>query len=124
MGTEIIRETFGERDYARFRERLEQCLSDLGELLARPASGSARSRSAPSSRLCLVDGAALPLPRNQAVRDLAADPRITLDSTGQPGAERLAGPAGRRPFTALAGELGCCWPGSTTRSGRSTAGSR
>ena len=39
MGTEIISETFGEHDYARFRERLERCLSDLGELLGRPGFG-------------------------------------------------------------------------------------
>jgi len=29
MGIEITRERFGERDYVRFRERLELCLSDL-----------------------------------------------------------------------------------------------
>jgi hypothetical protein len=40
MGTEITRERFGERDYARFRERLEQCLSDLGRLLGRPGFGT------------------------------------------------------------------------------------
>lgn len=31
MGTEITREEFGERDYSRFKKRLEQCLSDLGQ---------------------------------------------------------------------------------------------
>jgi len=30
MGTEITREKFSERDYARFTERLERCLADLG----------------------------------------------------------------------------------------------
>ena len=49
MGTEIIRETFGEQDYARFRERLERCLSDLGELLARLRALPLRVR-APGAR--------------------------------------------------------------------------
>jgi hypothetical protein len=39
MGTEITREEFDERDYARFRERLEQNLSELGRLLERPGFG-------------------------------------------------------------------------------------
>ena len=79
MGTEIIRETFGEQDYARFRERLERCLADLGELLARPGFGVGPVTIGAELEVCLVDGAGLPLPRNQAVRDLAADPRITLE---------------------------------------------
>ena len=42
MGTDIDQEEFAERDYARFAERLEQCLSELGQLLERPGFGPAR----------------------------------------------------------------------------------
>ena len=107
MGTEIIRETFGEQDYARFRERLERCLSDLGELLARPGFGVGPATIGAELEACLVDDAGRPLPRNQAVRDLAADPRITLE-LNRYNLELNASPVplAGRPFTALAGELG------------------
>ena len=107
MGTEIIRETFSEQDYARFRERLERCLSDLGELLARPGFGVGPVTIGAELEACLVDDAGLPLPRNQAVRDLAADPRITLE-LNRYNLELNASPVplAGRPFTALAGELG------------------
>ena len=107
MGTEIIRETFGEHDDARFRERLERCLSDLGELLGRPGFGVGPVTIGAELEACLVDDAGLPLPRNQAVRDLAADPRITLE-LNRYNLELNASPVplAGRPFTALAGELG------------------
>jgi hypothetical protein len=40
MGTDIDQEHFGERDYARFAERLEECLTVLGQLLNRPGFGA------------------------------------------------------------------------------------
>ena len=110
MGTEIAREKFDERDYARFAERLEQCLADLGRLLARPGFGAGPVTVGAELELFLVDSAGRPLPVNQAVRALAADPRVAvelnrfdLELNSSP--VRLAGP-GSRPFTALAGELG------------------
>ena len=39
MGTGIVKEEFDERDYARFRARLEQHLSEFGRLLERPGFG-------------------------------------------------------------------------------------
>jgi hypothetical protein len=107
VGTEIISETFGEQDYARFRERLERCLSDLGELLARPSFGVGPVTIGAELEACLVDDAGLPLPRNQAVRDLAADPRITLE-LNRYNLELNASPVplAGLPFTVLAGELG------------------
>jgi hypothetical protein len=107
MGTEITREEFDERDYARFRERLEQNLSELRRLLRRPGFGAGPVTIGAELELFLVDRAALPLPLNQVVRASAADPRITvelnrfnleLNSSPVP----LAG----RPFAALASELG------------------
>jgi len=107
MGTEIAGEEFGERDYARFRERLEQCLSDLGELLARPGFGAGPVTIGAELEVCLVDDAVRPLPRNQAVRALAADPRIALELTRY-NLELNASPVPLAgcPFTVLAGELG------------------
>ena len=107
MGTEITREEFGERDYARFRERLEQCLSDLSLLLARPGFGAGPATIGAELELCLIDDEARPLPRNQAVRALAADPRIALE-LNRYNLELNASPVplAGRPFTALAGELG------------------
>ena len=62
MGTEITGERFAERDYARFRERLEQCLSDLEELLRRPGFGTGPVTIGAELELCLVDATASPLP--------------------------------------------------------------
>jgi hypothetical protein len=107
VGTEITKETFDERDYVRFRQQLEQNLSDFGQLLRRPGFGAGPVTVGAELELFLVDDAARPLPRNQEVRTLAADPRISLElnrfnlelnSSPVP----LAG----HPFAALAGELG------------------
>ena len=107
MGTEITREKFSKRDYARFAERLERCLSDLGQLLGRPGFGAGPVTIGAELELFLVDGAARPLPLNQAVRALAADPRVALE-LNRFNLELNCSPAllAGRPFTALAGELG------------------
>ena len=107
MGTEITREKFSERDYVRFAERLERCLSDLGHLLGRPGFGAGPVTIGAELELFLVDGAARPLPLNQAVRALAADPRVALE-LNRFNLELNSSPAllAGRPFTALAGELG------------------
>ena len=107
MGKEITREKFSERDYARFAERLECCLSDLGQLLARPGFGAGPVTIGAELELFLVDGAARPLPLNQAVRTLAADPRVAVE-LNRFDLELNCSPAllAGRPFTALAGELG------------------
>ena len=107
MGTEITREKFSERDYVRFAERLEHCLSDLGQLLGRPGFGAGPVTIGAELELFLVDGAARPLPLNKAVRALAADPRIALELS-RFNLELNSSPAllAGRPFTALADELG------------------
>jgi hypothetical protein len=106
MGTDIDQEDFSERDYARFAERLEECLSALGQLLERPGFGVGPATIGAELELCLVDGAARPLPRNQAIRAAVADPRVSveldrfnLELNATP--VQLAG----RPFAALGGEL-------------------
>lgn len=106
MGTEIDQEEFDDSDYARFAERLEECLSTLRQLLQRPGFGTGPATVGAELELFLVDAAARPLPHNQAVRAAVADPRIAveldrfnleLNSSPVP----LAG----RPFAALGGEL-------------------
>jgi hypothetical protein len=107
MGTSIDRETFDPLDYARFEQRLEQGLSTLAGLLARPGFGVGPVTLGAELELFLVDGAARPLPRNQAVRSAVADPRVKveldrfqLELNATP--TLLAG----RPFDTLGQELG------------------
>jgi gamma-glutamyl:cysteine ligase YbdK (ATP-grasp superfamily) len=106
MGTEVDQERFDERDYLRFAERLEECLGALGQLLERPGFGAGPATVGAELELFLVDGAGRPLPRNQAVRAAAADPRVTLE-LNQFDLELNASPAplAGRPFSALGGEL-------------------
>ena len=106
MGTEINREEFGERDYLRFAERLGECLDALGQLLDRPGFGVGPGTVGAELELFLVDGAGRPLPRNQAVRDAAADPRVTVE-LNQFNLELNASPVplAGHPFAALGGEL-------------------
>jgi len=106
VGTDIDQEDFDDRDYARFAERLEECLSTLGQLLGRPGFGTGPASVGAELELFLVDGAARPLPDNQAIRAAAADPRVSveldrfnLELNATP--VQLAG----RPFAALGGEL-------------------
>ncbi len=106
MGTDIDQEEFGEHDYLRFRERLEQCLSALGQLLERPGFGAGPATIGAELELFLVDGAARPLPHNRAIRAAAADPRVTVE-LNRFNLELNASPAllAGRPFAALGGEL-------------------
>jgi gamma-glutamyl:cysteine ligase YbdK (ATP-grasp superfamily) len=106
MGTDIDQDEFDERDYARFAERLEQCLSTLGQLLERPGFGAGPATVGAELELFLVDGAARPLPHNQAIRAAMADPRVTVE-LDRFNLELNASPAvlAGRPFAALGGEL-------------------
>src|SRR5215471_7822218 len=106
MGTDIDDQEFGEGDYARFAERLEECLSVLGGLLERPGFGAGPATLGAELELFLVDGAGRPLPYNQSIRAAAADPRITVE-LNRCNLELNASPVllAGRPFTALGGEL-------------------
>ena len=106
MGTEIDKEEFDERDYPRFRERLGECLSTLGQLLERPGFGVGPATVGAELELFLIDGAARPLPHNQAIRAAAADPRVTVE-LNRFNLELNTSPAllAGRPFSALGGEL-------------------
>jgi gamma-glutamyl:cysteine ligase YbdK (ATP-grasp superfamily) len=106
MGTDIGQEEFDERDYPRFRERLEECLSALARALDHPGFGSGPATIGAELELFLVDRAGRPLPHNQAVRAATGDPRVTVELNRcnlelNASAALLAG----RPFAALGGEL-------------------
>ena len=106
MGTDIGKEEFDKRDYSRFAERLEECLTVLAQLLNRPGFGTGPATIGAELELFLVDGAGRPLPHNQAIRAAVADPRVTLE-LDRFNLELNASPAvlAGRPFTALGGEL-------------------
>jgi gamma-glutamyl:cysteine ligase YbdK (ATP-grasp superfamily) len=106
MGSGIDQETFDAGDYARFQQRLQQCLATLARLLKQPSFGVGPVTLGAELELFLVDDTARPLPQNQAVRAAAGDPRITveldrfnLELNTTP--TLLAG----RPFAALGEEL-------------------
>jgi hypothetical protein len=106
MGTNIDREAYDEADDARFQQRLEQCLSTLGRLLARPGFGVGPATLGAELELFLVDAMARPLPQNQAVRSAAADPRVNVE-LDRFNLELNASPTllAGRPFAALGEEL-------------------
>ena len=106
MGTEIDQEVFDERDYLRFAERLGECLCVLAQLLERRGFGVGPVTIGAELELFLIDGAGRPLPRNEAVRSAAADPRVTIE-LNQFNLELNASPTPLpgRPFSALGGEL-------------------
>ena len=106
MGTDIDQEDFDDSDYARFAERLEECLSALTRLLDRPGFGAGPATVGAELELFLVDAAARPLPHNQVIRAAVADPRITVE-LDRFNLELNASPVplAGRPFAALGGEL-------------------
>jgi gamma-glutamyl:cysteine ligase YbdK (ATP-grasp superfamily) len=106
VGTDIDQEAFDEDDHSRFAERLEECLATLGQLLDRPGFGAGLATVGAELELFLIDGAARPLPHNQAIRAAVADPRVTVE-LDRFNVELNASPVplAGRPFAALGGEL-------------------
>lgn len=106
MGTDIDQEEFDDRDYPRFRERLEECLSALAHVLERPGFGAGPATIGAELELFLVDSAGRPLPHNQAIRAAAADPRVTVE-LNRCNLELNASPAplAGHPFGTLGDEL-------------------
>jgi hypothetical protein len=106
MGAGVDQEDFDERGRLRFRQRLEECLSALGLLLEQPGFGTGPATVGAELEMFLIDRAARPYPRNQAIRALAADPRVTVE-LNRFNLELNASPVllAGRPFGALGGEL-------------------
>jgi len=106
MGSGIDQETFDASDYARFQQRLTQCLTTLGRLLERPGFGVGPATLGAELELFLVDDTARPLPLNQAVRAATGDPRVNIE-LDRFNLELNATPTllAGHPFTALGEEL-------------------
>src|SRR5215218_10549362 len=106
MGLSIDRERFDPADYRRFERRLDECLLALGRLLGRPGFGVGPTTVGAELELFLVDGQGRALPRNQAVRADAADPRVVLEIDRFNLELNLTpAPLPGRPFAAFASEL-------------------
>jgi len=106
MGTDVAKEEFDQGDYQLFRQRLEECLSVLGQLLDRPDFGTGPATIGAELELFLVGRAGRPLPRNEVIRTAAADPRITFELS-RFNLELNASPTllAGRPFAVLGDEL-------------------
>jgi hypothetical protein len=106
MGTDIGNEEFDECDYSRFAQRLEECLSALGQLLDRPGFGAGPATIGAELELFPTGGAARPLPHSQAIRAAVADPRVNVE-LNRCNLELNASPVplAGRPFAALGSEL-------------------
>ncbi|MDF5752280.1 glutamate--cysteine ligase [Spongiactinospora sp. TRM90649] len=106
MGQEVDRESFSEREFARFGERLEASLAALRELLARPGFGVGPGSVGAELELFLVRPDGGPLPRNEEVRAALGDDRVVLE-LGRFNLEinLTPVPLAGRPFSALDGEI-------------------
>jgi gamma-glutamyl:cysteine ligase YbdK (ATP-grasp superfamily) len=106
MGLRIDRERFAPADYRDFQQRLEECLTALGRLLARPGFGTGPATVGAELELFLVDAQGRALPRNQEVRAETADPRVVLEIDRFNLELNLTpAPLAGRPFAAMASEL-------------------
>ncbi len=79
MGLEIERESFSPEDFHAFEERLEDCLTALQSLLARPGFGLGPRSLGAEVELDLIDVHGSPAPVNAQVLAEARDPRVTLE---------------------------------------------
>ena len=106
MGLTIDRDQFDLQDYRRFERRLDDCLTALERLLARPGFGTGPATVGAELELFLVDDRGRPLPRNQEVRAETADPRVVLEINRFNLELNLTpAPLAGRPFAAMASEL-------------------
>jgi hypothetical protein len=115
MGIEIRSETFAERDYTLFADRLRQSIEVLTELVERPGFGVGPSSIGAELELDLVDDAGHPAPVNRAVLAEVLDGRVTVE-VDQFNIEINSRPTplAGSPFTRLDHELGAAL--SVTRS--------
>lgn len=79
MGIEINKTEFVARDYDKFKQRLNENLEVLQELLASPNFGAGPSSLGAELEMYIVDAAGNPLYENQAIIDEAADPQLTVE---------------------------------------------
>ncbi len=106
MGKDIVKATFDESEYRLFRERLEESLALLGEVIRQPGFGVGPVTIGAELELSLVNGEGRPLPYSEAIRADIGDSRITLE-LNRFNLELNASPVplAGRPFAALGNEL-------------------
>jgi gamma-glutamyl:cysteine ligase YbdK (ATP-grasp superfamily) len=106
MGEKVHKERFSEAEYLRFGERLEESLTALRELLARPGFGVGPPSLGAELELFLMTPDGHPLKRNKAVREAVGDDRVILElGTYNIEVNLTPLPLAGRPFGALAGEF-------------------
>lgn len=106
MGLEIDRDQFEPADYARFDERLADCLGVLEQLLDQDGFGEGSATIGAELEVALIDGRARPLPLNVEVLEGTLDPRMTVEiDRFNLECNLRYGPLAGRPFTALRLEL-------------------
>ncbi|MFF8555658.1 glutamate--cysteine ligase [Streptomyces sp. NPDC015501] len=105
MGREVGRVTFTEQDYARFRARLTECLSSLGEAVTDPGFGTAPPTLGAELEFSLIEPDGRPAPVNATVREATRDDSLTLEVAHfNLEANLTPVPARGSPFTALAAQ--------------------
>ena len=106
MGQSIERTTFTDEDRRRFRERLDESLGVLEELLSRPGFGRGEASIGAELELCIVDAAGRAAPLAERLRDALGDPRLTLEINRYDIEANLTpGPLSGRPFERLEAEI-------------------
>jgi len=79
MGIEIDQTDFREQDFPLFRQRLEENLQALGEMLQRPGFGEGPGSLGAELEMYIIDDDGLPLYANQEILEDADDPTLTLE---------------------------------------------
>ncbi|HWO14779.1 MAG TPA: hypothetical protein VNN80_34990, partial [Polyangiaceae bacterium] len=107
MGVQISRDSFDERDYARFAAKLKENLRALASLSERPGFGVGPATIGTELELNLVDAAGKPALVNAEVLARTDDERLTLE-VNRFNLEINARPTplAGRPFSASHAELG------------------
>ncbi|GAA0832234.1 glutamate--cysteine ligase [Streptosporangium amethystogenes subsp. fukuiense] len=106
MGQKVDKDRYSEAEFLRFGERLAEQLGALREVLARPGFGDGPVTIGAELEMFLVTPEGRPLPRNQEVRAVAADDRLTLElGRFNLEANLTPLPIAGRPFTAMMREM-------------------
>ena len=77
MGIEIDQESFSDADYAHFKQRLQDDVQALDEVLARPDFGKGPRTVGAELEMFLIDGDARPFAIGANVERAEANPLIT-----------------------------------------------
>lgn len=79
MGIEISNSDYQEADYSHFRDKLQDNLHALKEVLAAPDFGVGDASLGAELEIYIIDSEGKPLYANQEILDLANDPQLTLE---------------------------------------------